>query len=575
MQQSSPISYIRPLLGREEREPNVGRVLLEILAQHGVRTAFGIPGGLISPVFDAIADAGIELVMTRHEGMAGFAAMGHALATGRPALVLTTSGPGMTNALTGIAAASVEGLPMIAIAGEVPTSAQGRGAIQDASTNALDGVALMRTVTRWSARIQSAEDAPGIAAQALAIACGPRPGPVFLSLPLDVGNSRACPTPLAPPQAVPPAAPDTAACVEAAKRLRGARRPLLVLGNGAREAAVEIRTLAERLACPVVTTPHAKGVFPDSHPLHLGGIGLGGHPSATRYLTSRPDVVCIIGSRLNDYATNGWSLPLCGTEATFQIDREPWLIGRNYPVTLGIVGDARLALRAMLRAVPASGAARPRGGGIERVRPADVADGTSRLAPAQVFAGLQAAFPDATWSVDQGEHCAYALHYLSIDHPQRFRTMVGLASMGSGIGVAIGMRQADRSRPVIGVCGDGGFAMHAGEILTCVEHGIDVVLAIVNDGRWNMVHHGFGKVFGRLPQGLPQHVADLAGVAREFGAAGARIETPEDLQPERLRALARAGGPVVLDIRIDPSLALSVNSRSAALQEFAAAGGVR
>ena len=572
MQQSSPISYIRPLL---EREPNVGRLVLEILAQHGVRTAFGIPGGLISPVFDAFADVGIELVMTRHEGMAGFAAMGHALATGRPALVLTTSGPGMTNALTGIAAASVEGLPLIAIAGEVPTSAQGRGAIQDASSNALDGVALMRTVCRWSARIQSAEDAPGMVAQALAVACGPRPGPVFLSLPLDVGNARARSTPLSRPQPAAPAAPDSSACAEAAKQLHHAKRPLLVLGNGARDAAAEIRTLAERLACPVVTTPHAKGVFPDSHPLHLGGIGLGGHASATRYLAARPDVVCVIGSRLNDYTTNGWSLPLCGTEATLQIDREPWLIGRNYPVTSGIIGDAKLAVRAMLRALPVAVSPRSQGGGIERVGPRDNVGGTSGLPPAQVFASLQAAFPDATWSVDQGEHCAYALHYLSIDHPQRFRTMVGLASMGSGIGVAIGMRQGDRSRPVIGVCGDGGFAMHAGEILTCVEHGIDVVLAIINDGRWNMVHHGFGKVFGRLPQGLPQHVADLAGVAREFGATGARIEAPEDLRTERLRALAQAGGPVVLDIRIDPSLALSVESRSAALQEFAAAGGVR
>ena len=535
MEHTSPISELRPTRGREV---NTARALLEALAERGVSAAFGIPGGLVSPVFDAIADVpGMELVTTRHEGMAGFAAMGHVLATGRPALVLTTSGPGLTNAITGIAAASVEGLPLIAVAGEVPTSAQGRGAIQDASSNALDAVAMLRTVCRWSARIQSADDVRGIVEQALAVACGPRPGPVFLSLPLDIGNARARTTRMALGEAPAPPAPDRAACVEAATRLRRARRPLLVLGNGARGAAAEILALAERLSCPVVTTPHAKGIFPDSHPLHLGGIGLGGHPSATRYLDASPDVVCIIGSRLNDYATNGWSLPLCGTEATFQIDREPWLVGRNYPVTLGILGDAALAVRAMLAALPPAVAARGAHGGIERVHRPSRPGFASRLDPAVVFAGLQAAFPDATWAVDQGEHCAYALHYLTVDRPDRFRTMVGLASMGSGIGIAIGMRQADPMRTVVGVCGDGGFAMHAGEILTCVEHGIGLVLAVINDGRWNMVHHGFRKVFGRLPAALPEHVADLAAVARNFGAVGARIDTPDALRPERLRAL--------------------------------------
>jgi acetolactate synthase I/II/III large subunit len=579
MEQASPGLQVDSAHGFEG---NAARVLLESLVRHGVRVAFGIPGGLVSPLFDVLADVGgLELISTRHETMAGFAAMGHALVTGKPAIVLTTSGPGMTNAITGIAAAAVEGLPMIAIAGDVPTSARSRGTMQDASTNALDSVALMRTVARWSARVESADDVPGIVERALQIACGDRPGPVFLSIPLDVANARSRTTPMALGKLAPRMLPDPSACADAVRRLRSARRPLLVLGNGARSAAGDLRKLAERLACPVVTTPHAKGVFPDSHPLHLGGIGLGGHPSATRYLAGKPDVVCIVGSRLNDYATNGWSLPLCGTHATFQIDREPWLIGRNYPVTLGIVGDAALAIRSMLRTLSTSpslpSAPRRLHGGIERTHAQAAAGSDVPLKPARVFAGLQAAFPDATWSVDQGEHCAYALHYLSIDHPERFRTMVGLASMGSGIGVAIGMRQADRGRPVVAVCGDGGFAMHAGEILTCVEHGIDVVFAIINDGRWNMVHHGMKKIFGRVSDAMPKHLANLAGVAREFGAVGALVESIEDLAPERLRALAGKGRPVVLDIRIDPSLALSVDSRAASLGQFAAAaaGGMR
>jgi acetolactate synthase I/II/III large subunit len=566
--ETSPDSEMRPA---SPREASAASVMLGALARRGVRAVFGIPGGLVSPFYDALADVpSIQLVTTRHEGMAGFAAMGHALATGVPAVVLTTSGPGLTNAITGIAAAHLEGLPLIVIAGEVATGAMSRGAMQDASSNALDAVAMMRTVCRWSARMGSPDDASGIIEQAFRVATGPRPGPVFISVPLDVGAAAARTTPMhlvAPRESCDP---DPAACVEAAQRLVGARRPLLVVGNGARAAWRELLALAERVACPVVTTPHAKGIFPDSHPLYLGGIGLGGHPSAAAYLAAGPDVVCVVGSRLNDYATNGWSLSLAGTEATIQIDRQPWLVGRNCLVTLGIVADARLALAGMLAALP-SEVARPRRVRVEltRSQAADMTSDALPLRPGRVMAGLQAAFPGAIWAVDQGEHCAYALHYLSVDDPEGFQTMVGLASMGSGIGVAIGMRHAQRMRPVVGICGDGGFAMHAGELLTCVEHGIDVVLAVINDGRWNMVHHGFQKVFGRRPRGLPSHVADLAGVAREFGAVGLRVETPADLDAARLREAASRGRPVLLDIRIDPGLALSADSRSAALQDHA------
>lgn len=569
---------VQPVIGydrgaRAAIEASAARVMLEAFARRGVRVAFGIPGGLISPIFDAMADVpGIQLVTTRHEGMAAFAAMGHTIAVGGPALVLTTGGPGITNAITGIAAAMAEELPLIVIAGEVPRSAGGRAALQDGSSSGIDVVAMMRTITRWSARIDGPEAAAGMAEQAVQIATGPRPGPVFLSVPLDVGSSNASLPPISFGKPPPLAAPDPGACADIAARLGRARCPLLVVGNGARGAAVEVLRLAERLAIPVVTTPHAKGVFPESHPLHLGGIGVGGHPSAAEYLAQGPDVVCVVGSRLGDYATNGWATPLCGTEATIQIDRDPGAIGRNYPVTLGVVGDAAKALRAVLAEVPRA-IARPHRevSGIRRVASAAPFCDAS-LTPERVFTALQSAFPTAFWAVDQGEHCAYAIHYLRIDAPDQFRTMVGLASMGSGIGLAIGARNARRDRPVIGLCGDGGFAMHAGEVLTCVEHGIDLVLVIMNDGRWNMVHHGFQAVFGRIPASLPSRVAELAGVAREFGAVGHLVTGPEHLAPFTLRRLVASGRPVVLDVRIDPSLALSAASRSAALRAQVAGG---
>ncbi len=384
---------------------------------------------------------------------------------------------------------------------------------------------------------------------------GAAPRPVFLSLPIDVGNARLSrfpPVSMGQPSALP--APDPALCREVAQRLRRAKRPLIIAGNGARGAATELRLLAEYTASPVATTPHAKGVFPDRHPLHLGGTGFGGHPSVQAYLSSRPDVVCVVGSRLGDMATGSWNLPLTGSDATFQVDREPWLIGRNYPVTAGVVGDARAVLQAMLVGASTDSPPLREVTGMRRVVD-DTPTREGMLKPGLVFDALQDAFPNAFWACDQGEHCAYAIHYLRIDEPNQFRTMLGFASMGTGIGLAIGARAAQKDRTVIGVCGDGGFAMHAGEVLTCVEHGIDVILVIINDGRWNMVNHGFASVYGRAPAGMPSHVADLAGVAREFGAVGIRVDRPQDLDRERLRALAGLGRPVILDVRIDPARA--------------------
>jgi acetolactate synthase-1/2/3 large subunit len=361
-------------------------------------------------------------------------------------------------------------------------------------------------------------------------------------------------------------------CTSIAASLTCARRPLLVVGNGARRAARELRILAERLAVPVATTPHAKGVFPESHPLHLGGIGLGGHPSACEYLAARPDVVVIVGSRLGELTTNGWTQLVEGTDATFQIDREPLTIGRNQAVTFGVVADAALALRAILDALPDDPQPLPELRPLRRVFEESLDEDSVPLHPAQAVLLLQQAFPEATFTADMGEHCAFALHYLVIDDPDRFRAMVGLGSMGSGIGCAIGMHSADRCRPVVCICGDGGLAMHIGELLTCVENRLDVVFAVFNDGRWNMVHHGMRAQFGRLPAALPSRVADFAHVAQALGATGVRVERARDLEPDRLRSVARRGGPVVLDIRIDADVSLGAAARASALRRSATRG---
>lgn len=564
----APESEKRPL------HPTAAVAILRTFAHHGVRVAFGIPGGTASPIFDGLLEVPeIRFIPTRHEAMAGFAASGYARATGTPALVLTTSGPGLTNAITGMAAAATEELPVIFLAGEVASTAVARGALQDGSPAGLDVVGSVRGSTRWAATLQAPEAAVASAERAWQHATGDRPGPVLLGIPLDVGGRRCVSPTLLASSLRPPPIPSPLACQKAAALLRGARRPLLLVGNGARSAHAEVRALAERLSLPVAATGHAKGVFPETHPLYLGLVGVGQHPSVTEYLAETPDVACVVGSRLGDIATNGWRLPIAGARATIQIDRDPALLGRNLPVSLGIVGDARCAVQEILDALPAvtSGAASPPPrvvGGCRSARAELQRSASVPLKPQRVLAALSDAFPDAVWCSDIGEHLTMALHYLRVDSGARFHAMTGFGSMGSGIGAAIGVKVARPDATVVAICGDGGMAMHAGEILTCVENRIGVVFAIFNDGRWNMIEHGFGTVYGRLPPALPARVADLAMVARGFGAIGVTIERPEQLGAESLRAFAGSTRPVILDIRIDPSESFTAESRAAAIRHF-------
>jgi acetolactate synthase I/II/III large subunit len=562
-----PDSTVRPRFSA----PTAAAALLRTFADHGVRVAFGIPGGAASPIFDALVDIPeIAFVATRHEAMAGFAASGYARATGLPALVLTTSGPGLTNAITGMAAATLEELPVIFVAGEIASTAVSRGALQDGSPAGLDALGMVRSMTRWATTLQAADAAVPTAERAWQLATGDRPGPVYIGVPLDVGSRPSRPPPRFASSVRPAALPPPLVCQKAATLLRTARRPLLVLGNGARWASAEALALAERLALPVVVTGHAKGVFPERHALYLGIVGVGQHPSVAEYLAEPPDVVCIVGSRLGDIATNGWRLPLAGTNETIQIDRDPLLVGRNAPVTLGIVGDARSVLLGLLETLPRAGIPpRVQVSGCRSAR-AELAQSNSvPLKPQRVLAELSRAFPDAIWCSDIGEHLTMALHYLRVERPSSFHALTGFGSMGSGIGSAIGVKLARPKEMVIALCGDGGLAMHAGEILTCVDNGIGVIFAVFNDGRWNMIEQGFQAVYGRLPPSLPSHVADLAAVACGFGAEGVIVRHPADLRVDRLRTLAAGGRPVVLDVRIDPSESFTAESRAATIRHFA------
>jgi acetolactate synthase I/II/III large subunit len=489
----------------------VAHAILDTLLAHGVDTVFGVPGSAISAVFDACADRGVKLVTFRQETSAVFAAMGHARITGRPALVLVTSGPGFTNAVTGLCAAHAERLPVILIAGDVSTDQVGRFALQDGAD--VEVLSLARSVARLVARI-----AVPSAAQGLVLAALRTPGPSVLTLPLDVSRARVGPLRIA----------DT--CEAVARRMRAARRPLIVLGAGAR-AAPSVVTLAERTGAMVVATAHAKGAFPERHRNYLGVIGFGGH--SFKY---SPDFTLVMGSRLSDIATAGFSF----RGEVVQVDRDPSVLGRNVGIELGVVADVEDAAAAIAaqfqRDVPPAG---------------------ESLAGARgLLAELQRGLPDDTiYTVDIGEHAAYAVHHLRVDRSECFHLNAALGSMGSGMCSAIGIKRARPDRAVVAIVGDGGFLMHAGELLTCVEARIGVVFVVFNDGRYRMCDLGFEKVYGRVPPGMPSRRVELCALAEAFGARGVLVNDARDLR------FSLSDVPVVLDVRIETE-GLSVSTRT-------------
>ncbi|APR75935.1 Acetolactate synthase large subunit protein [Minicystis rosea] len=519
-------------------------------------------------MYDALVDhPSARIVNHRHETSAVFAAMGHRRSGGSLPCVLVTSGPGMTNAITGLAAAYADGVPLLVIAGEVPRRTFGRGALQEGSHYGLDILSMARSVTKLAAEVTHARLTSALIQKAIDTALAGRQGPVLLSLPLDVACER---TPVAAVSAAAQSEiePDSRAVERCAAALAAADRGLILVGSGARDPAAirAIATIAEALQIPVATTPKAKGLFPESHPLSLGIFGLAGHPSATAYLERGVDTLLCIGCGMGETATNGWSPLLSASRAFIQIDIDPTQIGKNYAVDVALVSPAHVALEAIAARLGPARAVR-KTFGVTYDDPLATLDASAPLKPPYVLRRLQEIFPpDTIFTVDIGEHALFAMHYLRTDDPRSFIMATGLGSMGSGIGAAVGAKLVHPDRPVVSIAGDYGFQMCGMELATCVEQRIGAVFVVFNDSRMRMVEAGMQRLYERHPC-LHSPPIDFAALARSLGAEGYSIRSAEDF--EQLPAdFARRDRPVVLDIAVDPNAVFSSNGRVAHLRNF-------
>jgi 5-guanidino-2-oxopentanoate decarboxylase len=516
-----------------------GRAVLETIRAYGVTAIFGIPGTHNLELYRPLADLGIRAVTNRHEQGSGYGADGWAQQTGLPGVVITTSGPGLQNAMSAIGTAFCESRPLLVLSPGVALGAE----FADVGTlhETKDATAMVGAIAEWSRRVRSAAEAVEAVHDAFALFRTGRPRPVHIEIPLDVLESPAD-VPAERRQARPAPAPvagDPDAVVEAVRLLAGAARPVIVAGGGSTRAADEILALAERLGAPVVTTLNGKGVLDEGHPLSLGSnLRL----AAARAVAEAADVLLVIGSKLGEAEL--WAPRLEAGGAVVRVDISPAQLHKNLAATVGIAGDAVAVTHALIDRLPADARA-PRDLAAER---AAIAQETREAAPEVVELAevIAAALPDdAIVAGDSSQIVYLALaNVLRAQHPHSLLYTPTYATLGYGLPAAIGARVAQTERPVVTVIGDGALMFCVNELATAVEQRLDVTIVCVDNGgyaeiRQNEVDRGIAPVGVDLVQ------PDWAALATAFGGVGRRVERREDIADSIRAAIADGGVQLV------------------------------
>ncbi|MFL6072407.1 MAG: thiamine pyrophosphate-binding protein [Mycobacteriales bacterium] len=543
--------------------------LVAQLESYGVEHVFGTCGHTNIALLDSLGRSGIRFVVSRHEQAAAHAADGYARMTGRPGVVLLHVGPGMMNAVTGVATAAMDSVPMVAIAGDVPSYFAGRHPHQEVNLHAdADQAAIYRPFVKRAWHLRRAEDLGRFTERAFWTATSGRPGAVLLNVPMDL-FSRPVPVAAPPPLVAEAAVPDLPRPVAAriAARLAGARQPLLYVGGGLRgePARVALLAMAEHLDVPIVHSLMGKGAVPDDHPLLLGMPGFWGTRTTNDYARGA-DVVLALGTRFAETDASSWDPRYTwdfSAGGLIQIDIDPAEIGRNYPVEIGAVADAGLAVGALAEAAAAlPPVSRP--GLRDRIREARTAlfaasrergaAGDFPLRPERILRDLRDTLPeDAVLVTDVGWNKNGVAQCYPLPAAGRFITPGGASTMGFGPAAAVGAQLADPDRVVVALVGDGGMSAQLPALPLAVEQGLPVVFVVMNNRAHGTIADletaHFGSGYGcefRDPDGRP-YSPDFAALATACGADGYQVAAAADLAP----ALATAVGkrrPAVLDV---------------------------
>ncbi|WP_438854476.1 thiamine pyrophosphate-binding protein [Agromyces sp. M3QZ16-3] len=526
----------------ERYADTAGRAVLETIRAYGVTTIFGIPGTHNLEFYRPLADLGIHAVTNRHEQGSGYGADGWAQQTGLPGVVITTSGPGLQNAMSAIGTAFCESRPLIVLSPGVPLGDEFRdvGTLHETK----DASAMVAAIAEWSRRVRSAAEAVEAVHDAFELFRTGRPRPVHIEIPLDVLEAPAdVPADARTARSAPaPARGDAEAVRAAAELLAGAESPVIVAGGGATRAVREVTALAERLGAPVLTTLNGKGVLDEHHPLSLGSnLRL----AAAREVAESADVLVVLGSKLGEAEL--WAPRLEARGRVIRIDRSTAQVHKNLEATVGIVGDTAAVVGALLAALPAEPRPQRDLAGARRA----IADEVRTTAPADVALAerIADALPDdAIVAGDSSQIVYLALASVLLrSGPHALLYTPTYATLGYGLPAAIGARVAAADRPVVAVLGDGALMFAVNELMTAVEQRLDLTVVCVDNGgyaeiRQNEVDRGI------RPVGVDLAQPDWAALATAFGATGRRVDDAAELEGAIREAIA-AGGVRLVHVR--------------------------
>ncbi|KJL42553.1 thiamine pyrophosphate-binding protein [Microbacterium trichothecenolyticum] len=526
----------------DQYSDTTGRAVLETVRNYGVTAVFGIPGTHNLELYRPLEGLGMRAVTNRHEQGSGYGADGWAQQTGLPGVVITTSGPGLQNAMSAIGTAFCESRPLLVISPGVALGAEFRdvGTLHETK----DATAMVGAIAEWSRRVTTAADAVDAVHDAFALFRTGRPRPVHIEIPLDVLEAPAD-VPAAAREARPAPAPvrgDAAAVRDAAKLLTDAARPVIVAGGGATRAGRAITALAERLGAPVVTTLNGKATVDEHHPLSLGSsLRL----EAARRVAEDADVLLVLGSKLGEAEL--WAPRLDARGAVVRVDISAAQLHKNLDASVGIVGDCTAVAEDLLAAL----ADEPRALRDVTAERAAIAAETAGILPGTVALAetLAAALPpDAIVSGDSSQIVYLALaNVLRQSCPHSLLYTPTYATLGYGLPAAIGARIAQPAvggRPVVAVVGDGALMFCVNELVTAVEQRLDLTVVCVDNGGYaeikqNEVDRGI------RPVGVDLVQPDWVALANAFGATGRRAETSDDIAAALGEALAAGGVQLV------------------------------
>ena len=535
-------------------------ILLESLKREKVEVLFGLPGGAVLPLYDAMYSAGIRHLLVRHEQAAAFAADGYARVTGKPGVCLGTSGPGATNLITGLTSALMDSIPLVALTGQVPANLIGKDAFQEADT-----IGISLPSTKQSFLVRSAAEIPAVIHRAFRAAVSGRPGPVLVDLPKSVLMEKAEPAYPSNASAERPERPrewTEAELERAADLFLESRRAVLYAGGGiiTADASAELRELAELMHIPVTTTLMGLGGFPSRHPLSLGMLGMHGS-YATNMAIVQCDLLVALGARFDDRIT-GRLKDFATNAKKIHIDIDPSEINKNVRVDVALVGDARETLRALIETLKRrkAGPTGERDQWLQRIEtwrsehPLTYDKYANTVKPQYVIEALaQHASEDAIVSVDVGQHQMWAAQFYKFSRPRAWLSSSGLGSMGYGFPAAMGAQMAFLDRQVIAIVGDGGFQMTLNDLATVVQYRVPVKIAIINNRALGMVRQWQEIFFEKRYCDIDLDFApDFVKLAEAYGIRAARVEHRTDVA-DAIRDFLADREPRLIDFWVDPA----------------------